>query len=959
MKAILFALALALPSPRPEEAPPPALPGPGSVPARSFGLATVDGALVGGGPGFGARFDPGGPGVWAAGGERLGLELVDVRRGGELVHVAEPHVAPREEGALCVYPRGTFTERYEVTREGVAQSFLFDEPAGTSGELVVRLRIDTTLERVEADATGALYAGADGRGVSIGGVTGIDADGARREGALRARGEHLELVLPADFVDAASWPLLLDPLYGPSFLLGDNTHGDRHPDVAYSGASKLFLVVWQRESLAGTNEIVGQRVDLEGNLVGGMEFFTTAGPYVEPAAGIVNALDRFVVAWRKEAIGGLLATRVEARTLSAMGSTFSPTITIVAAPPDSQLSDPDVGGEWNTTDGYALIVWRADDKSIDATRVRVFGAADLAAEPAFHVSSPGGLDTDTQPRVSSTNGQGGIWGVVWRRIVLNPFTGQFNYRVVGQAVDRPGVLLGSESSFAFSVEPIAEADVDGEAPRFLAAWDVANGSAGARRVMGVPLWGDASGLTSTGPPVELAGSGGLLDSYAPRVALGVGHAWVQYVVGSQLRAVGVHPEEATICEGALVLTDQYAEHDGHAIADTQAPGHFSPDRALSTWARDLHGSYLGAQLLTSLGPGGAVVDLGGACGNGGTLTLDPSDPFAIGHPDVWFRLDGADPGALFAIFNLNVAGPELACGSCVLTPPFLLSFEPIAGGVGREAARHPVRPGPGGSQRGRAVGGPFARHEPVLPVRRPVVLEPPALYGGGIIVSGDISGKGPQGLAAGASLTIQAARPPPRSQTTHPLRSPMRLDLNHLATAAAVLGMASAASAQSFPWNTLSPGSPPTARERVGSATDGTVIYVYGGQVTTTTSSFDNLLSFDGTSWSQLTASGNGAGPRSMPIMAWDTARGRLVVFAGMGANGVWGNLLQDTWEWDALNGWQQQGPATIPDERWAHERRLRARLRRRLSTAVARRPPVAPATSTTRRGSTTARTGA
>lgn len=143
----------------------------------------------------------------------------------------------------------------------------------------------------------------------------------------------------------------------------------------------------------------------------------------------------------------------------------------------------------------------------------------------------------------------------------------------------------------------------------------------------------------------------------------------------------------------------------------------------------------------------------------------------------------------------------------------------------------------------------------------------------------------------------------------------MRRILVHFIAFAATL--AATADAQIFPWNTLSPSTSPTARERVGSATDGSVIYLYGGQVGTSTIPYDNLLAFDGTTWTELTASGTGAGPRSSPITAWDAARGKLVVFGGKGDAASWNNRLQDTWEWDSLNGWVQQFPVTIPDKRW------------------------------------------
>ncbi len=145
----------------------------------------------------------------------------------------------------------------------------------------------------------------------------------------------------------------------------------------------------------------------------------------------------------------------------------------------------------------------------------------------------------------------------------------------------------------------------------------------------------------------------------------------------------------------------------------------------------------------------------------------------------------------------------------------------------------------------------------------------------------------------------------------------MRPTFVNFMSVAFVGGLAATAGAQSFPWTTLSPTNAPSPRERVGSATDGSVIYLYGGQVGTSTIPYANLLAFDGIDWTELTAAGAGAGPRSSPVMGWDSARGKLVVFGGKGDAASWNNRLQDTWEWDSVNGWVQRSPSTVPDKRW------------------------------------------
>lgn len=134
---------------------------------------------------------------------------------------------------------------------------------------------------------------------------------------------------------------------------------------------------------------------------------------------------------------------------------------------------------------------------------------------------------------------------------------------------------------------------------------------------------------------------------------------------------------------------------------------------------------------------------------------------------------------------------------------------------------------------------------------------------------------------------------------------------------AAAFGLNTVAFAQVAPWTQLTLGVNPATRERPATATDGNVLYLYGGQSNTTTSTYANLMKFDGTAWTTLSATGSACGPRAGAVMAWDTARGRLVVFSGQGSGGVWGTYDTATWEWDPVGGWSQKFPTTVPDSRW------------------------------------------
>ncbi len=66
--------------------------------------------------------------------------------------------------------------------------------------------------------------------------------------------------------------------------------------------------------------------------------------------------------------------------------------------------------------------------------------------------------------------------------------------------------------------------------------------------------------------------------------------------------------------------------------------------------------------------------------------------------------------------------------------------------------------------------------------------------------------------------------------------------------------------------------------------------------------------------WTQVTPA-NSPGGRDGQAMAYDSARGRVVVFGGRNSMG---SYLNDTWEYDGVN-WTQVTPASSPANRYAH----------------------------------------
>ena len=147
---------------------------------------------------------------------------------------------------------------------------------------------------------------------------------------------------------------------------------------------------------------------------------------------------------------------------------------------------------------------------------------------------------------------------------------------------------------------------------------------------------------------------------------------------------------------------------------------------------------------------------------------------------------------------------------------------------------------------------------------------------------------------------------------------PPRLIMQSLLRVLALPCLAAIANAQAFNWTLETPPVIPGARERTATGTDGTLYYMYGGQTGSAFAGNDELWTYDGSTWTLVTASGASAGTRVGAVGAFDIARGKFVVFGGQNTNGVSGAHDNDTWEWDATNGWINVTPAGgSPDPRW------------------------------------------
>lgn len=92
-------------------------------------------------------------------------------------------------------------------------------------------------------------------------------------------------------------------------------------------------------------------------------------------------------------------------------------------------------------------------------------------------------------------------------------------------------------------------------------------------------------------------------------------------------------------------------------------------------------------------------------------------------------------------------------------------------------------------------------------------------------------------------------------------------------------------------------------------------VVLFGGQHPTTQMPLDDTWEWDGITWRRVGQGAVGPPARAGTAMAYDAARGRVVLFGGLGSAQ---NNLQDTWEWDG-QAWLARTPATSPSARCGH----------------------------------------
>jgi hypothetical protein len=638
-----------------------------SVMRAAHGIASVDGELWAVGPDYKACFHAGGVEFHPVlGGDAprnfpFAFELEAIHRGDAALIERTSAVSPQlGADGVVHFARGLgIDERYEACVDGLEQSFVFRERPHGSGDLVVRGRVASELRALAGEHEALEFTLPAWGGVSVGAVTGVDARGRTTAGRLRWDGTALELVLPGDFVDAATYPLVLDPKIGTVFLVASTNLDEGEPDVAFDATYQRYLVVWHRKVSATDYDIVGQLVNAAGILTGNVIPLevSSAVSATFPTVANVRTSSRFLVAWSQYATTN---QDIYARAVALPLGGVSNLLPVLATAANEFT--PVACGERTTVDDEAYIVCKRDGLGIVGIRVLVPTGADPLVIAANTLVAD---DNAYRPAISKSFGDGGRALIVYNYLFAAGDTDLY-----ALLVNRDGAVLVPTTPFATTLDSESEPAVDGDGTNFMVAFSHKPNPSGDAEIEVRRVTYNAPTL-SFGPFVPLTNDA--LNQSLPAIAWTPGKAFVAWThpypldpLDVDVYAVGVGSSDCKICEGQFTL-DLSGTWDTTPSLASQYSGGGLGDQVFATWYSGeiltfLEKTNVKAQLLEAFGPGGAVVDLGGGCGGGGVANV--LNGLTAGNPNFAIEVSGAESQATIGFLFVAAGAVPLVCGSC-------------------------------------------------------------------------------------------------------------------------------------------------------------------------------------------------------------------------------------------------------------------------------------------------------
>ncbi len=225
-------------------------------------------------PGFEADLSSGGLDLCAAGKNEWSYRLASVRRGAALVCNFGDVIPVAAQGFVGYRRDGGIVEVYESRGIAIEQSFLLPAPLPGEGDVVISGNVSTSLVPVSV-GNELHYRSGDGHTrLRYGAVTVLDALGKSIVVAAEQGVGRIDIRVPGAWLDDATYPVVVDPLVGGNFAVGQTAGHDSEPSVAYNPQLREYFVVWtftelRFNPLFRVQDVFGQRLSEDGTPIGG------------------------------------------------------------------------------------------------------------------------------------------------------------------------------------------------------------------------------------------------------------------------------------------------------------------------------------------------------------------------------------------------------------------------------------------------------------------------------------------------------------------------------------------------------------------------------------------------------------------------------------------------------------------------------------------------------------------
>jgi hypothetical protein len=302
-------------------------------------------------------------------GAPLSLETIAIERGGVAVTKGPASSVHASADGRLVLERGLVSEELANQDEGVEQSWRFSERPTGRGDLVVRVRVAGLAYTTETDKGLHFVDAETGLGFRYGVATWVDAQGKTQVLRARYHAGAVHLTVPAELLDASSYPAVLDPLVTPELgtdavvSSASNQTGSYRSSVVYGGGT--YLVLWEDyRDTVNEPHIFAARVGMDGVVADPLGMQIGFGGKGEADPKVAFDGQNFLIVWQD---WRAWEDDIYAQFLSPAGKLVGNNFAITSA--TNSQSSPSIAYSGS---GY-IVVW-TDNRNSSTTGSEIYGA---------------------------------------------------------------------------------------------------------------------------------------------------------------------------------------------------------------------------------------------------------------------------------------------------------------------------------------------------------------------------------------------------------------------------------------------------------------------------------------------------------------------------------------------------------------------------------------------------------